>query len=207
MLDLPGTWLRIYAWSPATISLGYFQRFAQFAGLQARYPIVRRCTGGGAILHARELTFAISGAEALLPRRVEDSYSTVNQAIAEACAQLGEFVRPAEASSRDSIWCFDAPRGLDLVDARGAKVVGSAQRRRGGRFLHHGSIVLERPEGQDFCGALGCDYDDVATALARALPSKLGMRSEARELPDATLQRAAELEVSRYATRSWSERR
>lgn len=208
LLEAEGSWLRFYAWTPATISLGYFQRFEDFADVEGRYPIVRRCTGGGAILHARELTFSIAGPEALLPRQIEDSYARFNRVIADTAASFGRRLEPAREVQTHSRWCFAAPRGLDLLDSAGAKAVGSAQRRRAGRFLHHGSIVLEAPPGQAWCGQIALPSEALATALGEHIPAALSLEPEVLgALPPAIQERADALRASRYSTDAWQRRR
>lgn len=149
----------------------------------------------------------------MLPGRLEASYAAVNAAVCSAIEALGTGFRVSEPTpGRDraaaSRWCFAAPTGLDLVDTGGAKVVGSAQRRRARRMLHHGSIVLEAPTGQSFCGGVGCDWQDLAEKLEHSMCAALGVTSTRREaLTPKIADRARELEMSRYATRDWTFRR
>ena len=145
--DAPPT-LRFYTWRPAATSLGYFQRFADVPPELRDGPLVRRLTGGGAIRHAGELTFALAAdlAHPLYRGPVEPSYRRVHAAIAEALGPLGvhAVARGAHAlASEDegSFLCFHRAAPFDLV-WDGAKGVGSAQRRKDGRVLHHGSIKI-----------------------------------------------------------------
>jgi lipoate-protein ligase A len=141
--------LRLYTWSEATISLGYFQRQApelepggRFHGL----PSVRRLSGGGAILHHRELTYSccLPSAHPLAsdPSRL---YDELHRQIRQALAELGVWVEPRGHSGGNDkpFLCFARGDRRDLV-CRGFKVVGSAQRRRRGAVLQHGSILLRR---------------------------------------------------------------
>ncbi|HED65658.1 MAG TPA: lipoate--protein ligase family protein [Planctomycetes bacterium] len=144
--------LRLYTWDPPALSLGYFQRAADVPAL-ARVPrAVRRLTGGGAIHHAEELTFSIAlpADHPLYAGPVRESYLRIHATIARALEGLGVPASPRGdrplASDRPSGgMCFEDSCELDLVwgDRKG---VGSAQRRTGGRILHHGSIKLSPSE-------------------------------------------------------------
>lgn len=182
--------LRFYTWEPVGLSLGYFQSPGDVPA--AREPgchVVRRFTGGGAIHHARELTFALAAPadDPLYRGPVADSYCRVHRAITEALGALGIDARigpgPGGVVS-DRVgtgMCFHAATAADIVWDAGAgpaKGVGSAQRRRGGRVLHHGSIKLDadplEPGAATIAGALGAAIDAaelaarIAEALARA---------------------------------------
>lgn len=139
--------LRFYTWKPAALSMGYFQRWAEFAHL-AGQPIVRRFSGGGAIHHADELTFSIAASQRhpLYAGEVRRSYERVHDLLAQALGELGVQAqrRGAGALGSDratSAMCFHQSTDVDLA-WDGAKGVGSAQRRKDERVLHHGSIKL-----------------------------------------------------------------
>lgn len=141
--------LRLYTWSPDTLSLGYFQALEDVPGAERAGALVRRITGGGAIHHRDELTFSITAPldHPLYRGPVAESYTRVHAGIARALARHG--VRAQErgasglASDRaDTGMCFHASTAQDLV-WDGRKGVGSAQRRKDGRVLHHGSIKLD----------------------------------------------------------------
>jgi lipoate-protein ligase A len=131
--------LRLYAWEPPGLSLGFFQRAAEFE-IPPGFRLVRRPTGGGAIAHTGELTIALIGRR----RRVDDVYREINAWVTAAAARLGITVVPGEGEpeAAPAGLCFDAHTRYDLL-AGGRKVFGSAQRRGGDRFLLHGSLVLE----------------------------------------------------------------
>ncbi|MGE3174289.1 MAG: biotin/lipoate A/B protein ligase family protein [Planctomycetota bacterium] len=172
--------LRLYGWAPHAVSLGYFQRIADFADLEASVPKVRRLTGGGAIWHGDELTFALAAPAALLPRDLDAGYALLHDAVAAALGEIGVAVTrltvgAAPGPRPHARWCFEVPGRHDLVDDRGRKLVGSAQRRvrtaAGPRVLHHGSIVLRRPAATPFVAAIADRVDpaSVAAPLRRAL--------------------------------------
>lgn len=202
--------IRCYGFAPHAVSLGYFQRLADFADLPEGTPIVRRLTGGGAIHHGDELTFSLALDAALLPRDVATSYALLHDAVLTALAAFGceatrlpaghgQAARPAER------WCFAAPGRDDLVTARG-KLLGSAQRRiqqPRPRVLHHGSLVLRRPKLTPFVAAVedsagSVDREGLAAALAREVARVLGLELEPSELSAGEHELAAELREARY---------
>ncbi len=149
--------LRFYGWNPAAVSLGYFQNeddFLKMPGFSGM-DIVQRLTGGGAIVHDNELTFSIVCGEkaGLLPEDVFKSYEFVCRAVAAGLGPLGIEARargatapgnPVSGPGRKSpYYCFEKPSRFDVI-AGGKKVAGSAQRRRSGAILHHGSVPFER---------------------------------------------------------------
>jgi len=147
-LDAPPT-LRFYSWAPDTLSLGYFQRYEDVAGLERAGAVVRRLTGGGAIHHVHELTFSFCCAldEPLYRGKLADSYVRVHEAIAGTLQNLGLNARlrgdsPLRSDCPDTGMCFHKSTPQDLV-WENRKGVGSAQRRRNGRVLYHGSIKLK----------------------------------------------------------------
>ncbi len=140
--------LRLYTWRPAALSLGYFQRLAELSPVARAWPLVRRLTGGGAIHHENELTFSIAAPldHALYRGEVAESYLRVHARIARVLATCGVVAEPRGARRLDSdddtsAMCFHRSTSIDLA-WNGAKGVGSAQRRKAGRVLHHGSIKL-----------------------------------------------------------------
>jgi lipoate-protein ligase A len=173
--------LRLYGWSPHAVSLGYFQRIEHFRDLPPDTPVVRRLTGGGAIHHGDEITFSLTVDAASLPRDIEASYRLLHDAAVGALAAAGVASRrlqagPAASSRPTDRWCFAQPGCHDVVTDRG-KLLGSAQRRirlPRARVLHHGSIVLNRPELTPFVGATA-DATACTAAFAQRLRDLLGL--------------------------------
>jgi lipoyl(octanoyl) transferase len=143
--------MRLYQWEPATLSLGYFQAYAdvnaQPAAIRAM-PVVRRLTGGGAIVHADELTYSLTlpNDHPLLRGGPVRLYEFVHEAAIEMLAALG--IRAERAglnepanSQRGPFLCFQRRHSLDVV-VGSHKVLGSAQRRTGDAILQHGSLQL-----------------------------------------------------------------
>jgi len=140
--------VRFYTWRPDTLSLGYFQKFAEVPGIERAGAVVRRITGGGAIHHVKELTFSLvtAASHPLYACSVGESYARVHAAVARALAEVGvaSSLRGGSALESDVAgtgMCFHKSSALDLA-WNGRKGVGSAQRRKSGRVLHHGSIKL-----------------------------------------------------------------
>ena len=139
--------LRTYTWSPATVSLGYFQDFDSVAAsLPHNVPVVRRITGGGAIWHEHEITYSlIAHAGRDVPARSSDLYHLIHQAIAHELRKRGASIgHQAETSGdrryRDEPRCFASPASDDLIHPNGGKVLSSAVRTRGDYVLLHGSL-------------------------------------------------------------------
>lgn len=142
--------LRFYRWQPPAISLGRHQPLAEIdqAAASARgYEIVRRSTGGRAILHIDELTYAVA-APAEEPRvcgGVMDAYLRLSNALLAGLQGLGLAADKAAGNVRTgpdvSAACFEVPSAYEIT-ARGRKLIGSAQSRRARYVLQHGSLPL-----------------------------------------------------------------
>ncbi len=148
--------LRVYAWQPATLSLGYFQAAQERAAHVASRDcaVVRRASGGGAILHDQELTYSLTMPCAdRFGNRAAEVYRSVHRSLIETLAtwninaKLVAELTPADVlaatAESDPFLCFLRRSPEDIVVA-GAKIVGSAQRRHSGALLQHGSVLLAR---------------------------------------------------------------
>lgn len=143
--------LRLYAWEPACLSLGYAQSYADVDQKRIKkygWELVRRLTGGRAILHSDELTYAvITGAEE--PRTAGDileSYQRLSKALLQGLYNLGlkvevESIGIQSSQRDDGPICFDTTANLEIV-ADGKKLIGSAQARRKDGVLQHGTLPL-----------------------------------------------------------------
>lgn len=140
--------LRLYRWNPACLSLGRNQPADGYDRDEIRrrgLDVVRRPTGGRAVLHARELTYSVAVRDNVLgsPR---NAYAAVNRALVAGLRRLGVDARlqPAgggRAPLPSLAPCFEQPVEGEVV-AGGRKLVGSAQRRERGVILQHGSLIL-----------------------------------------------------------------
>lgn len=210
--------LRFYAWSPATISLGYFQCYSDYAALPppaGHLPVVRRLTGGGAILHDRELTYSLSlPIEHRLVRACGPSglYDVVHTAFSDILRRAGiETVRgPATdegASHRGPFFCFERHSRHDLL-LDGRKLMGSAQRRLRTAVLQHGSLILDSRFDQQACAPLPAHaVDEIEHSLSRLAERISGIPSgEPASLSHAELLHADELRA-KYEDPDWTRRR
>jgi len=140
--------LRLYRWEPAAVTIGYNQDFTDFdePGIGAAgYDLVRRPTGGRAILHADELTYAVIGTSPgpVFGASLHETYLKINQALLSFLADLGLAGEISAGESREAargLVCFRST-GRHEISVGGRKIIGSAQRRTGGVFLQHGSIL------------------------------------------------------------------
>ena len=143
--------LRLYAWEPACLSLGYAQPLADvdISRLQARgWEMVRRPTGGRAVLHTDELTYSVIAplSEPRVAGTVLESYRRLAQALVQALNLLSLPVQVSENSVRTrktipNPICFEVPSTYEIT-VGGKKLVGSAQARRKEGVLQHGSLPL-----------------------------------------------------------------
>jgi lipoate-protein ligase A len=142
--------LRLYAWHPACLSLGHAQPFADVdtARLKERgWEVVRRATGGRAILHTDELTYSVTGSaeEPFLAGGVLESYNRIAQALLQAVKNLELPVEMKKGKAYDNDTsnpvCFEIPSTYEIT-VDGKKLIGSAQARKKEGVLQHGSLPL-----------------------------------------------------------------
>jgi lipoate-protein ligase A len=168
--------LRLYTWRGPWLSLGYAQilsseRRSRCSAAGVR--VVRRPSGGRAVLHGRDLTYAVAAPASWFPPELEASYRLVSGAILAALARLGISAHRAQAGRArgPQFDCFAEPAREEVV-VEDRKLVGSAQRRTGEALLQHGSIRLS-PDPPPAVAAAG--LGQAATSLselgaAAALP-------------------------------------
>jgi len=178
--------LRLYAWEPPGVSLGWFQRDVDTTPFVAQgYSVVRRLTGGGAVVHHDEVTYAIvlpTDHPLIAARDALGIYDAIHAPIRAELNTLGIRCDPSAATAPESpaaLLCFERSSPFD-VRSGGIKLVGSAQRRLPDRVLQHGSIVLGpnpvQPRQPTLSSLAGRPISarDLAAALesafARALP-------------------------------------
>ncbi|MEG3844299.1 biotin/lipoate A/B protein ligase family protein [Microcoleus sp. herbarium14] len=143
-----GPTLRFYTWEPAAISLGYHQRrwpefWQQLSWQGMAVELVRRPSGGRAVLHQGDLTYAVV-ASGFDSSRLK-AYHTICEFLIEGWRAMGVDLHYGEAK-RGYIHnpnCFGTATGADLVAPDGCKLIGSAQLRRGDAILQHGSMRLQ----------------------------------------------------------------
>lgn len=139
----PGAVLRFYRWDKPCISLGHHQ---SSLGFTSDLPVVRRPTGGAAVLHGGDLCYAVALAEP--PGGPRATYGLISQWLQRGFERLGNPLRPGTAGQdRQLINCFASGTAADLLGTKGEKRIGSAQLWRRGLLLQHGSIQLNPDPG------------------------------------------------------------
>ncbi len=174
---------RLYGWSQPTLSLGRNQKDFHDLNQEAlkACALVRRDTGGQAVLHQHELTYSFVGSIPPLPQGVLESYRFLSRPLSKALTSLGVAVTSGEYKKfkpRGS-HCFLEPSAYELL-LEGKKLIGSAQRRQGKRLLQHGAILLKRDldlwlalwpnaDGERFTGLSEAGYSFALSLLTQAL--------------------------------------
>lgn len=143
-----GAVLRVYRWEPWCLSFGRHEpalrRYGREAVAARGIDVVRRPTGGRAVWHARELTYAV--AQPAPGTSLRESYRAIHGMMADAVRRLGApallAADPPRVAGLGAGACFAQPVGGEVI-VSGRKVVGSAQLREDGALLQHGSMLLE----------------------------------------------------------------
>jgi lipoate-protein ligase A len=208
---------RFYTWEEPTLSLGYFQRFEdrrQHAASEP-CPLVRRATGGGAILHDRELTYSVVvPAGHPLAAHHQTLYSAVHQVLLEVLAEFGviaslhegEESRPGQPQP---FLCFQRRAKGDVVVGP-VKVAGSAQRRSHEAVLQHGSVLFCRSSrAPELAGLEDFSPVPIEVSLFRErwlgrLAQRLQWSWERTPLTDAERRAAGELTAKKYGHDDWN---
>lgn len=233
--------LRLYGWVKPTLSLGYFQLPSFDIDFLRRnrpnkdflFDIIRRLTGGGIVLHDIEITysFIILEDNLLIPEKITESYKVICQGIIEGLDKLGvkgEFFDIKDESDSGHYptkadFCFAKHSKYDvLVD--GKKLVGSAQRRKKGIILQHGSIILDIDQQTNLYlldRGVNCfqeavslkeilgysvNFEEVSQVLIEGFTSALGVNFEHGELTSQELKLAESLKTEKYTQDSWNNR-
>jgi len=148
--------LRIYGWIPPAVSLGYFQKAENAVDLEAckrrGVDVVRRLSGGRAVLHHHELTYSLICREGTSPlgSSVLETYKTISECLISTLNDLGlqvQWVASREkhtaAQEKDkTASCFSSPSWYEIT-VEGKKICGSAQKRGDGVLLQHGSLLID----------------------------------------------------------------
>ena len=229
--DRASATLRFYSWQPFCLSLGRLQKnlppavSAPDRDFDAAFDVVRRPTGGRAVWHAHEITYALAMPLSLLP----DGFSSVNGAyrwlsagFSRGLRQLGLPVEMAAPGVRtDGPNCFAASASCDfLLD--GKKLIGAAQCRQHDALLQHGSILLSIDRAQwqaraggpmDAATSLGewdvpvassADVERIIAALCAGFTAETGAQLAPGELTERERQRIAHLERAKYRSQIWT---
>ncbi|MBN1592087.1 MAG: lipoate--protein ligase family protein [Candidatus Coatesbacteria bacterium] len=233
--------LRLYTWNRPCLTLGYFQRAADAVRRDAcrerGVDVVRRITGGRAVLHDQELTYCIVAPVKRGPfaGRLIDCYQAIATCLAESCEQLGisknmiEVVTGARGGSASAA-CFMMASAYEIM-VGGRKLIGSAQKRNDDVFVQHGSIPLRidmpltlsvmRLEENSPGGGAGLpmpscleelagrplEYDEVKKAIKEGFRLSLEEEVVPSDLSEQEARLAGELAREKYGTDAWNFRR
>ena len=229
-----GPVIRIYSWAEPTVSLGGFQPIVEAEACRAiaGLPLVRRPSGGGAIVHGTDLTYAAAvPKDHAWGRTPRAFYDVLHSAMTGVLAGFGVAARLHEASPSDppadAFLCFARRSPGDLVARRAglppstgdAKVMGSAQRRLATVVLQHGSLLLAAntavrgeavlPGVAELAADVAAPpVDSIATAWIDAVAAALAASVAVQPDPLGCRHAAAiEKHAERYRDRRWTARR
>ena len=216
--------LRFYAWQQATLSLGYFQaaeeRNSHVASRSC--PLVRRSSGGGAILHDQELTYSLAMPNQPTAAAARRLYELVHGSLIEVLAKFGQTTAlfqdlkscssVSQQSQAEPFLCFQRRTCFDVI-AGESKIAGSAQRRRGRAVLQHGSVLLAAsPFAPELLGlaettGLALTFQELASAWIDRLTRSLGFDAEEAALTVEEQQTAADIACERFSSSEFTLRR
>ncbi len=196
--------LRFYRWDSPSVSAGYFQSVASvdryFQCGKKGMALVRRITGGGAVLHGKDLTFslAMKNPNSFFPTDTKTSYLKINEALRAGLLPLFpkldyadcRTAAPMGRAGKERV-CFEAPSCYDLL-LDGEKVVGASQRRLGAVILHQSSVFLTLP------------FEEAASRIRSGFEEKWGVEFEERTFSDEEIAEAESLAEARYASPDWA---
>jgi lipoate-protein ligase A len=221
--------LRLYSFEPPTVTIGRFQHPESFLDRErcesAGVDVVRRPTGGLAILHKDDLTYGFTAPLEGGRQGARDRYfQVVAEGLLQGLRLLGIEARSAahEDSERAPGWCLEGEFGVDL-SWHSRKICGSAQRISADGVLQHGSVFLtdssalmkhisvdgaaDRPISPfvalDEAAGRELGFEEVAHAIRQGFEAKLGISFEPAEVGEREARQAARLLGSRYARRPW----
>ena len=188
------SWLRLYAWSPSCLSFGRHEpaarRYDRERIAALGLDVVRRPTGGRAVWHAGELTYAVA-APATALGTLREAYGEIHRVIRNALRTFGipADLAPARAAIRpDAGACFAAPAGGEVIVGDN-KLVGSAQLRENGALLQHGSILLADDQAMVARLTSGDAPADHSAPLARLLGRRVSWEEAAEAVTEAAADR------------------
>lgn len=220
--------LRLYRWDPSCLSFGRHEpamlRYDRVAIAARQLDTVRRPTGGRAVWHAAELTYAIAAPAAAFGD-LGRAYRLIHLMLQRALRSMGVAARlapdPAGPAALNGGACFASPAGGEVV-TEGGKLVGSAQLRQNGALLQHGSLLLDGDQQMVRAVTRGDTADPRCTTLARELGRPVSFAEAAdavilaaREWPGAwhelrtpsDVLRSAEAHAARFRSPEWTWRR
>ncbi len=225
--------LRLYQWDRPSLSIGYFQRVSDididYCG-KKDYPVVRRLTGGRAILHDSELTYSFSSSadSTLFKGSLLENYTVISNALVSMLKLNGIEAKTSFKKRGNAVpgnpACFKAV-SYGEITVEGRKVIGSAQRRYADGFMQHGSVlmsfdakelcnVMGHSNEDDFRGiggvrdyAPGISVNDLRNSFKEAFGKELGVKMISDVPAKFELNLAKELEKNKYSAKAWNYRK
>lgn len=214
--------LRFYQWDPLALSIGRFQRFTNIDldfCEQNNIIIIRRLTGGKAVLHDDELTYSFIIDQNLMSKDIIESYNVISDPLIYALKRLG--LTPAKnekkIDEKDNPNCFLQPSFNEiLIDNK--KIVGSAQVRTEGKVLQHGSIIINSNPNLDNCFKPKINSSNRITSLHEHTSFELNSLKQyltegfsksfkaniiTSQLTPEELQKAQDLAKNKYQSKEW----
>ena len=229
--DEPRTFVRFYRWAKPTASLGYSQTVEKVLDLdycrRNGIDVVRRITGGKLVLHHREITYSVASSDTeVFSSTLAESYRLISNALICGLEKMGLKARlagpPPDSYRTGNMPCFAYP-GLDEIEIDGRKIVGSAQKRVGRRFLQHGSIPLQSDEevlrklslggGADadvrmisLSEALGrpAEFDWAVERLVEGIEAFFNVCFRTKIFPPEDIVAVLDIQKSRYQNEAWT---
>ncbi len=212
--------LRFYSWDPPTLSLGYFQRATdrQTHISSSTCAWVRRTSGGGAILHDRELTYSFATATPVGDRgESTQQYDLFHDSLLEVLTAWNVRARrcakiEVQDDQPEPFLCFERRTCGDVL-LGDAKIGGSAQRRRRGAMAQHGSVLLKQsrftPElpGILELASVSIEYDDLVDRWSSELIQRLGGAIDSTEYTCEELEQAKSLVYNKFGAEAWNAKR
>jgi len=211
--------LRFYSWAEPTLSLGYFQRFEDRSLHQAscECPVVRRTSGGGAIIHDRELTYSFC---VPVGDRVSDDLIALYRNFHETLVRTlnsfnviaSMYALGGSTGRQHSFLCFQRRADGDVI-INERKIAGSAQRRHKGAVLQHGSVLLsssrnapELPGIKEISG-VALDVNTLAANWTKEIAQTLQIRLEKSSLTASEERLACQRQNRKFTNDLWTKRR
>ncbi len=225
------TFLRFYQWEKPTVSLGYSQNIEKVVNLnycrENRIDIVRRITGGKLVLHHQEITYSVCSSDNVaFPPSLSESYRLISEALIHGLKKMGiDAYLSSEAPAsyaKGNMPCFSYPARNEIeVDRK--KIVGSAQKRLGTRFIQHGSIPVE--DNGDLLKFVSSPKGGASkvrmTSLSRVLDRKVsfewavehleegfseyfGIKIISKKFKTKEMEKILELQRNRYENKDWT---
>lgn len=233
--------LRFYTWTAPCISIGYFQKSDRVVddlrSKEDNTAIVRRITGGRAVLHGNDLSYSVvCGADnRLFPSNIKGTYTAIAKALIAGLEYLGIVPDPINSQNRASGARYSRPHaGADSarkqyhssalcfattfaheISINGRKLAGSAQRRWPDIFLQHGSILIRRNREESKLATISLneilmdnlDVKTIITAITDGFRKKLGINLSGGRLTGYEIELTERLIEEKYSKTSWNMRR